>query len=145
MAEYGSDDKRWFVRPTQLPTLNFQQFEPHLYFAKGDRQYSNHGNIHYLEMTSHDPDNVEHNEPMGHIEWHPTSGEILSLHTEEPFRRLGVASTLFHEAKNIARDQGLSEPVHSADRSTMGNKWAKAVGGKLPKRLKKSDFPNLNK
>lgn len=137
MAEYGSDDGRWFVRPTSLPTLNFHQFDPHVRFNRADK-YSNYGEIHRVGM-----EDEKTGETMGAIEWHPKTGEILNVDTAEPYRRLGVAATLFHEAKNIAREQGLTEPVHSADRSTMGNKWAKAVGGKLPKRLKKSDFPKL--
>ena len=80
---------------------------------------------------------------MGGIGWHKDTGEILGVSTEEPYRRLGVAATLFHEAKKAAREQGLVEPVHSADRSDMGQKWAKAVGGNLPKRMKLSDFPQL--
>ena len=137
MAEYGSDDGRWFVRPTSLPTLNFHQFDPHIDFSKADK-YSNYGQIHRIDMEDRNT-----GESMGAIEWHPETGEILNIDTAKPYRRLGVATTLFHEAKNIAREQGLVEPVHSADRSTMGNKWAKAVGGKLPKRKKLSDFPKL--
>jgi GNAT superfamily N-acetyltransferase len=135
MAEYDSGDGRWLVRPTSLPTLNFHQFSPHINFSKAG-EYSNHGiNVHHLSIDSHH----EGGEEMGHIEWHKDRGEILRVHVEKPYRRLGVAQTLFHEAKTIARNQGLTEPVHSADRSDMGNKWAKAVGGVLPKRLKNSD------
>jgi hypothetical protein len=39
-------------------------------------------------------------------------------------------------AKDIAAKTGVSAPVHSNDRSDMGDKWAKSVGGDLPKRLK---------
>jgi GNAT superfamily N-acetyltransferase len=137
MAEYDSGDGRWFVRPTTLPTLNFHQFDPHLNFSRADK-YSNYGSYqHHLYMDA-GKGNI-----MGGIGWHKDTGEILGVSTEEPYRRLGVAATLFHEAKKAAREQGLVEPVHSADRSDMGQKWAKAVGGNLPKRMKLSDFPQL--
>jgi len=136
MAEYNSGDGRWHIRPTSLPTLNFHQFNPHISFSAAG-PYSNHGQkVHYLSMHTQDP--YSNNEvKMGEIEWHKDRGEILRVHVDEPYRRLGVAHTLFHEAKNIARNQELTEPIHSSDRSTMGNKWAKAVGGVLPKRMKR--------
>ena len=80
---------------------------------------------------------------MGAIQWHAQRGEILGVAVEPEYRRMGVAHTLFHEAKRIAREQGLTEPTHSSDRSDMGDAWAKSVGGELPKRKKLSDFPTL--
>ena len=71
---------------------------------------------------------------MGHIEWHKDRGEILGVHVHPEYRRMGVANTLFHEAKRIAREQGLVQPEHSSDRSDMGDEWAKQAGGKVPPR-----------
>ena len=138
MAEYGSDDGRWFYRPTSLPTLNFNQFEPHIRFSRAG-EYSNYGRgVHHIRMEDEKTGDF-----MGGIEWHKDTGEITGITSEEPYRRMGVATTLFHEAKKAAREQGLAEPVHSADRSDMGQKWAKSVGDNLPKRKKLSDFPTL--
>ena len=76
---------------------------------------------------------------MGSIEWHRDRGEILNVYVSKPYRRMGVANTLFHEAKRIAREQGLTEPVHSKDRSDSGEEWAKQAGGALPPRVR---FPS---
>ena len=130
MAEYGSDDGRWFVRPTTLPTLNFHQFDPHVRFSRaGD--YSNHGTrVHVVEIEDHShPDQPR----IGSIGWHKDTGEITGVNVHSKYQRQGVASTMFHEAKNIAREQGLVEPVHSNDRTEQGDAWAKAVGGHLPR------------
>lgn len=133
MAEYGSNDGRWFVRPTELPTLNFKQFKPHIRFSAAN-EYSNHGsNIHHISITTHDPNNSKA-DIMGHIEWHKKTGEILGVRTHEEYRRMGVANTLFHEARKISREQGLVAPEHSHDRSDMGDAWAKQAGGKVPPR-----------
>ena len=138
MAEYGSDDGRWFVRPILVPKLNPKQFDLHVRFNRADR-YSNYGaGSHMLRMEDN-----KSGEFVGGIEWHKDTGEILGVETEKPYRRKGVATTLFHEAKNIAREQGLVQPAHSADRSDMGHKWAKSIDSNLPKRKKLSDFPVL--
>jgi ribosomal protein S18 acetylase RimI-like enzyme len=73
---------------------------------------------------------------MGNIQWHKDSGEILSVKVKNTYRRLGVANTLFHEAHKAAREQGLTEPKHSADRSDEGEIWAKQAGGEVPPRMK---------
>ena len=139
MAEYGSGDGRWFVRPTSVSKLNPKQFDLHIRFSRADK-YSNYGQkVHNIRMEDEKTGDF-----VGGIEWHKDTGEILGVDTQKQYRRKGVATTLFHEAKNVAKEQGLAEPVHSADRSDLGNKWAKAVGGNLPKRVKKSDLPNLN-
>lgn len=133
MAEYDSGDGRWFVKPTELPTLNFHQFDPHIHFSRAG-EYSNHGrNIHHISMDSHD----DGGEEMGSMEWHSGTGEVLHIRTNNDYRRIGVANTLFHEAKKAAREQGLVEPVHSDDRSDMGDKWAKQTGDPVPTRYRK--------
>lgn len=129
MAEYGSGDGRWLVRPTELPTLNFHQFDPHVRFSRAD-QYSNHGSrVHVVAIEDHShPDNPS----IGSMGWHKDTGEITGIQVHSKYRRLGVANTMFHEAKNLAREYGLTEPVHSSDRTIMGDAWAKSVGGKIP-------------
>ena len=135
MAEFDSGDGRWSVKPTELPTLNFHQFEPHVY-TSGANEYSNFGrNTHAVQMYSHEPGTPQAR-VMGNIEWHKDSGEILSVHVYPSYRRLGVANTLFHEAHKAAREQGLAEPKHSGDRSDEGEIWAKQAGGEVPPRKK---------
>ena len=135
MAEFDSGDGRWSVKPTELPTLNFHQFEPHVY-KSGANEYSNFGrNTHAVQMYSHEPGTPQAR-VMGNIEWHKDSGEILSVHVYPSYRRLGVANTLFHEAHKAAREQGLAEPKHSGDRSDEGEIWAKQAGGEVPPRKK---------
>jgi hypothetical protein len=135
MAEYDSGDGRWSVKPTELPTLNFHQFEPHTHFSAAG-PYSNNGpGVHVVEIQSQDPKHPD-NRPIGRMEWSSKRGEILNVDVERPFRRLGIANTLFHEAHKIAREQGLAEPVHSNDRTDMGDAWAKQAGGKVPERMK---------
>ena len=131
MAEYDSGDGRWFYRPTQLPTLNFHQFDPHIKFSKAGR-YSNYGpSLHHMRMEDEKTGNF-----MGGIDWNAKTGVIEGVVTEHPYTRLGVASTLFHEAKKTAREQGLAEPRHSTDRTEKGDLWAKAVGGHLPRNMR---------
>jgi GNAT superfamily N-acetyltransferase len=135
MAEYDSGDGRWSVKPTFLPTLNFHQFEPHVRFNRADQDSNNGPHIHSVEIESHGPDHPD-NETIGRLEWHADRGEILGVHVDAPYRRMGIANTLFHEAKEHARAQGLTEPIHSNDRSDVGEAWAKQAGGEIPKRYR---------
>lgn len=136
MSEYGSDDGRWWVKPTELPTLNFHQFEPHIHFSRAG-EYSNHGRYtHHISFSTHEPDDPK-NEEVAHLAWHSGTGEVLGIRTHSEYRRIGIANTLFHEAKKAAREQGLVEPVHSDDRSDMGDAWAKQTGDPVPTRYKK--------
>ena len=135
MAEYGSGDGRWSVKPTDLPTLNFHQFEPHVYTSAAN-PYSNYGSkTHAIEMHSNEPGTRKAG-VMGTIEWHKDTGEIVGVTVRSKYQRMGVANTLFHEAHKMAREQGLAVPKHPADRSDMGEAWAKQAGGELPPRRK---------
>jgi len=129
MANYDSGDGRWSVRPTSLPTLNFHQFEPHIRFSQAG-PYSNNGSkVHVVEVEDHShPDAPS----IGKMGWHKDTGEITGISVHSKYRRLGVAATMFHEAKNLAREHGLTEPVHSDDRTDEGDAWARAVGGTIP-------------
>jgi GNAT superfamily N-acetyltransferase len=131
MAEFDSGDGRWSVKPTELPTLNFHQFDPHVYRSTAN-EYSNYGrHTHAVEMLSHEP-NSPKSRVMGNIQWNKDSGEIISIDVKPRYQRLGVANTLFHEAHKSAREQGLAEPKHSDDRSDQGDAWAKQAGGEVP-------------
>ena len=135
MAEFDSGDGRWSVKPTELPTLNFHQFEPHAYRSAAN-EYSNFGrNTHAVQLFSHEP-GTEKARVMGDIQWHKDTGEITSIGVKPRYQRMGVANTLFHEAHKAAREQGLAEPKHSEDRTDMGDSWAKQAGGEVPERMK---------
>jgi ribosomal protein S18 acetylase RimI-like enzyme len=135
MAEFDSEDGRWSVKPTSLPTLNFHQFDPHAYRSAAN-EYSNFGrNTHAVEIYSHEPGTPKAR-VMGNIQWHKDTGEIISIGVKPSYRRLGVANTLFHEAHKAAREQGLAEPKHSEDRSDEGDAWAKQAGGEVPPQKK---------
>lgn len=128
--DYDSGDGRWSVKHVDLPTLNFRQFNPAIRFSAAG-EYSNHGRDTH-NVTMHDENTGE---PMGHMDWSASSGEIYGINVYRPYRRLGVANTLFQHAHKMAREQGLVAPEHSDDRSDMGDAWAKQAGGKVPKRV----------
>jgi ribosomal protein S18 acetylase RimI-like enzyme len=135
MAEFDSGDGRWSVKPIELPTLNFHQFEPHVKFSAAN-EYSNYGrNTHAVDLYSHDPDSPKKT-TLGNIQWHKDTGEIINVEVRHKYQRLGVANTMFHEAHKAAREQGLTPPVHSEDRTDMGDAWAKQAGGEVPERMK---------
>jgi hypothetical protein len=53
----------------------------------------------------------------------------------EEFRRQGLATALWHEAHRIAGTaRGVQPPRHHADRTDLGEVWARSVGGHLPRR-----------
>jgi ribosomal protein S18 acetylase RimI-like enzyme len=57
-----------------------------------------------------------------------------NVETHPNAQRLGVANTLLHESKSIAKEKGIALPRHSSNRTDEGNKWAKATGDNVPKR-----------
>lgn len=137
MAEYGSDDGRWFVRPTSLPTLNFHQFDPHVRFSKAN-EYSNHGSrVHVIEIEDHRTGQTGKNS-IASMGWRKDTGEITGISVNSKYRRLGIANTMLHEARSIAQEHGLTPPIHSADRTEMGDAWAKASGDKVPRKVRKT-------
>jgi ribosomal protein S18 acetylase RimI-like enzyme len=72
---------------------------------------------------------------VGRMAWHHKTGEILNIEAYEPWRRQGVATSLLGEARRIAGEtRGVRPPRHSADRTDLGEKWARSTGDRLPKR-----------
>ena len=94
----------------------------------------------YHEVKAHDEEGNE----VGHLQWAPKTGKILDLYVTPVHRRQGVASALFNGAKGLASEYGVKRPQHSSDRSDQGDAWARAVGGRLPRRVTLEDFPNMN-
>ena len=71
---------------------------------------------------------------LGTIIWHKKTGKVDWIRTHENYRGLGLATTLWEKAHKLSADTGIRAPEHSQHRTPFGEKWAKAVGGKLPKR-----------
>lgn len=72
---------------------------------------------------------------VGNLSWHPHTGEISDLYVRPDYRRQGIATKMWNHAYYSAT-QGLKiiAPQHSASRTTLGDRWARSVGGKLPRR-----------
>ena len=77
---------------------------------------------------------------VGTIKWHPQTGSINWVRTHPDYRGLGVASTLMEKANKLSADTGIKAPKHSIHRTEEGDKWAKAVGGKVPRRAHYEEF-----
>lgn len=73
----------------------------------------------------------------GEMTWKKKGGTILRVEVPSIFQRRGVATALYGEAKRIASENArVPQPKHSNDRTREGDAWAKAVGGKLPRKKK---------
>jgi GNAT superfamily N-acetyltransferase len=75
---------------------------------------------------------------VGSIRWHHKTGEIVGVDTHSEFRRQGVATAALGKARQIASEtRGVVRPRHSADRTELGEKWARSLGERLPRRVVK--------
>jgi hypothetical protein len=130
--------KEQIVRSVDVPKLkerrllNGTQFAPHIKFTPADTGIG----IHRISLHSFHPDD-ENSIALGDMEWRANkrsslSGEILHLDVDKPVQRHGIANAMFHNARQIAREQGLAEPTHSDSRSPSGDAWAKQTGMPLP-------------
>ena len=73
----------------------------------------------------------------GELNWKSPGGKITGVDVSHIFQRKGIATAMLGEAQRIAATNSkIPKPKHSEDRTREGDKWAKAVGGRLPK-LKK--------
>jgi len=74
--------------------------------------------------------------PAASLSWHHKSGEILGLYTNPEHQRQGIATAMLGEARRIAGDtRGVTQPRHSAHRTTSGEAWARSTGDRLPRRV----------
>ena len=72
---------------------------------------------------------------VGHLYWHPETGEIKDVLVMGDHEGKGIASHMYNIAKQTAsQDSSVPEPIHSADRTDAGDAWARKVGGALPPR-----------
>jgi hypothetical protein len=73
--------------------------------------------------------------PIASMSWHHKTGEILGLHTSPQFQRQGIATGMWHEGQRIASEtRGVTKPKHSPVRTESGERWARSLGGRLPRR-----------
>lgn len=72
--------------------------------------------------------------PIGKMEWSGRHG-IRKIDVEPEFARRGVATAMWNEAHRLAEQNArIPKPKHSPQRTEMGDAWARAVGGRLPRR-----------
>lgn len=72
----------------------------------------------------------------GELTWKRNGGKILRVEVPSHMQRHGMATALLGEAKRIASaNPRIPQPKHSNDRTKEGDAWARAVGGKLPRRI----------
>lgn len=99
-----------------------------------------HRDLTGLTHTYSDVDGAKHSmtfrnaagQGVGGISWKQDTGEITGIMVNPEYRGLKVATHMYEHAKKLSDAAGLVSPVHSSDRTDMGNAWAKSVGGPLP-------------
>lgn len=70
---------------------------------------------------------------VGMMEWFKNNGRVSELFVGKEFRRKGVATGMWNEAKRISKENPeIPEPRHNPQRSRKGDAWARSVGGDLP-------------
>jgi GNAT superfamily N-acetyltransferase len=79
-------------------------------------------------------------EPIGRMTWAKATGKIAKVYVRPEHRRTGVATAMFHAAKDMAREQGLQEPSHSQSRSDAGEGWVQSLGEQAPARVSDREY-----
>jgi hypothetical protein len=60
---------------------------------------------------------------------------IRSIDVMPERKRQGIATGMWNEGHRLASEvQRIPKPTHSSIRTAQGDKWARAVGGRLPRR-----------
>ena len=81
---------------------------------------------------------------VGAMSWNKRSGRVKMLAVVPEARKMGVAKTMWDTAHRIADDpnRNVKAPTHDSSLTADGMKFAKRVGGKIPKNAKviKSDW-----
>jgi hypothetical protein len=68
---------------------------------------------------------------VGHMSWSHKGVHFIEATTP----RQGIATALWNEGHRLAAENpAVVRPQHSADRTDSGDAWARAVGGRLPRR-----------
>jgi GNAT superfamily N-acetyltransferase len=64
---------------------------------------------------------------LGHINWHPHTGEVLSVRVKQDYRRQGVGTKLWQRAHHLSAENGLTPPRHSDLRTDLGQAWSDSL------------------
>lgn len=83
--------------------------------------------VHSIRAT-----HPEHGD-VGHLYWHPETGEIKDVLVMGEHEGKGIASKMYAVAHSTAaNNKDIPAPAHSSQRTREGDAWAKKVGGALP-------------
>ncbi len=87
-------------------------------------------------FSAYDPSIEDEDKQVGAMWLHPETGVIDQVYVSPSHQRRGIATQMFEMAKlaHAVKPEGYPYPQHSPARSVEGNAWAKAVGGKLPRK-----------
>jgi hypothetical protein len=105
------------------PRLNVHQF------AYDQPEFGEAYTTHRIRALS------EEGGTMGTMLW--SRHGIRNIGTTPGMERRGVATQMWEEGHRMAEQHArIPKPKHSADRTAMGDAWARSVGGRLPKQVK---------
>ena len=118
--------------------LNTEQFAYHFIRAEPGTMGGSHHHTLRLQAGTQSGSWYGH---VGAMRWHHKTGEILGIDTGEQFRRQGVATSMLGEARRIAGEtRGVIRPRHSSTRTDLGDKWARSLGERIPRRENAPDY-----
>jgi hypothetical protein len=76
----------------------------------------------------------QHGSELGSMLW--SGKEIRNIGVTPGQERRGIATAMWHEGHRLAAENpGIPQPKHSKQRTSAGDKWARSVGGRLPRRV----------
>jgi ribosomal protein S18 acetylase RimI-like enzyme len=112
--------------------LNEQQF--HYAFRQAKPKEMESRPMHELRVYG-----GGHGMSIGEMAWHHKTGEIANITVRPEVQRQGVATAMLGHARQLAADtRGVRPPRHSPDRTDAGEAWARSLGERLPKRVRKN-------
>jgi len=86
--------------------------------------------ISHLWTMWHDPSN----KIVGSMHQHK-DGEVSSVEVHPKHRRTGLATKMWNMVSDLSKqNDSIPAPKHSSSRTASGDKFAKAIGGEVPKR-----------
>jgi GNAT superfamily N-acetyltransferase len=86
--------------------------------------------ISHMWNLWHDPKN----KMVGSMHQH-RDGTVLSVEVHPDHRRQGLATKMWGIVDSLSKqDESIPAPKHSGSRTASGDKFAKSIGGELPKR-----------
>lgn len=68
-----------------------------------------------------------HVTPVGYLTWRNDDGEADLIWVEEVLRLRGIATALWEQARQLAKERRWVQPRQSSDRSAEGDAWARTV------------------